>query len=121
MPAPSPLPSDTGATAVACCTPIADDRMDGADAERAAALFKSLGDPNRVRIVNVLATAHEPMCVCDLTPVLGLSQPTVSFHLKKLLTAGLVEREQRGKWAHYSMRQGALVELAAVLQQGAST
>ncbi len=60
--------------------------------------------------------------MCDLTPVLDLSQPTVSFHLKKLLTAGLVEREQRGKWAYYSMRSGALAELAAVLQpEGATT
>jgi ArsR family transcriptional regulator, arsenate/arsenite/antimonite-responsive transcriptional repressor len=86
-----------------------------ADAARAADLFRALGDPNRVRIVNLLATSSEPVCVCDITPVVALAQPTVSFHLKKLLGAGLVEREQRGKWAYYSIRPGALAELAAVL------
>ena len=84
--------------------------------------ISGLSRSNRVRIVNLLATSADPVCVCDLTPVLDLSQPTVSFHLKKLLTAGLVQREQRGKWAYYSMRPGALAELAAVLQpRGAST
>ena len=106
----------------ACCTPIVDEAMDGADAARAAELFKALGDPTRVRIVNLLATSAEPVCVCDITPVVALSQPTVSFHLKKLLGAGLIEREQRGKWAYYSMRRGALAEMAAVLQaEGART
>jgi ArsR family transcriptional regulator len=106
----------------ACCTPIVDEAMEEADAARAAELFKALGDPTRVRIVNLLATSAEPVCVCDITPVVALSQPTVSFHLKKLLGAGLVEREQRGKWAYYSIRQGALAELAAVLlAEGART
>ena len=89
--------------------------MTGDDAERAAGLFKLLGEPARVRIVNLLATAPGPVCVCDIHPEVELSQPTVSFHLQKLLRAGLVEREQRGKWAYYSLRPGALAELAAVL------
>jgi len=88
------------------------------DADRAAQLFRSLGDPARVRIVNILASVGEAACVCDLTPEVGLSQATVSFHLKKLLEAGLVQREKRGKWAHYSLRSGALAELAAVLDPG---
>jgi len=93
--------------------------MSSGDADRAAELFGSLGDPNRVRIVNVLASSGEAACVCDLTPELGLAQPTVSFHLKKLVEAGLLEREQRGKWAYYSLRPGVLVEIAAVLDPGA--
>ena len=100
----------------ACCAPIADKPIGSDDAARAAGLFAALGDPARVRIVNLLSTADDAMCVCDITGLVGLSQPTVSFHLKKLLGAGLVEREQRGKWAHYSMRPGALSELSAVLR-----
>ncbi len=95
--------------------------MTESDAIEAAGLFKALGDPNRVRIVNLLATSAGPVCVCDVTPLLGLAQPTVSFHLKKLLMAGLVEREQRGKWAYYSIRPGALGELAAVLLKEGAT
>ena len=106
---------------VVCCTPIPADTMSESDAARAAELFKSLGDPNRVRIVNLLATADEPVCVCDITPAVALSQPTVSFHLKKLLNAGIVEREQRGKWAFYSIRRGALTEVAAVLTAEGAT
>jgi len=101
--------------AAACCTPLADARLTEGEAATAAALFKVLADPARVRIVNVLATSGGATCVCEITPEVGLSQPTVSFHLKKLLTAGMVERQQRGKWAHYSLRPGALAELAAVL------
>ena len=62
-----------------------------------AELFKALGDPARVRIVNLLATSGEPVCACELYEPLGLSQPTVSHHLKKLVDAGLLEREQRGQ------------------------
>jgi ArsR family transcriptional regulator len=79
-------------------------------------VFKSLADPSRVRIVNLLVTAGEPVCVCDLTPQLGLSQATVSFHLKKLVGAGLLEREQRGVWAYYSVNREALERLAAVFR-----
>lgn len=98
----------------ACCAPISQAGLSAEDAERSAARFRVLGDPARVRIVNLLATGGA-VCVCDLTPELGLAQPTVSFHLKKLVESGLVEREQRGKWAYYSLRPGALAELAAAL------
>ena len=80
-----------------------------------AVLFKALADPARVRIVNVLATrGGEPVCVCELIEPLGLTQPTVSHHMKKLLDAGLVEREQRGKRAYFSLRGEAVAKLAAV-------
>ena len=71
-------------------------------------------DPARIRVVNVLATSDEAVCVCNLVVPLGLAQPTVSHHLKKLLDAGLVEREQRGKWAYFSLRRDAVETLAAV-------
>ena len=83
----------------ACCSSLGATAMSDRDAEATAAVFKALSDPARVRIVNLLANAEGPVCVCDLTPELGLSQPTVSFHLKKLVQAGLLEREQRGVWA----------------------
>ena len=79
-----------------------------------AELFRALSDPARVRIVNLLATSEEQICVCNLVEPLGLSQPTVSHHLKKLLDAGLVERHQRGKWAYFSLERGAVEKLAVV-------
>ena len=102
-------------TAVACCTPLATAGMTSGQAEQAAAMFKALADPARIRIVNLLANAPDAVCVCDLTPHLELSQPTVSFHLKKLLNAGLVDRTQRGKWAYYALRPGVLAEIAGAL------
>ncbi len=99
---------------VACCTPLDAPSMSGDEATATAALFKALGDPARVRIVNMLATAREAVCVCELTPQLGLSQPTVSHHLRKLSDAGLLRREQRGTWAFYSLDRDALARLQAV-------
>jgi ArsR family transcriptional regulator len=87
----------------------------GAEAGTLSRVFKALADPNRVRIVNLLANSPQPVCVCDFMPELGLSQPTVSFHLKKLLDAGLLRREERGTWAYYSLEPGALHRLATVL------
>lgn len=98
-----------------CCGPIAARRISGEETERAAALLKSLADPSRVRIVNVLANSRAPVCVCDLTAQVGLTQGTVSFHLKKLLEAGIVERERRGTWAYYSLDREALRRVAGIL------
>ena len=107
---------------VACCTPLAAPRLSADEVEATATLFKALADPHRVRIVNLLANASEPVCVCEITPHLGLSQPTTSFHLKKLVAAGLISREQRGTWAYYSLERAALETLDSVfdLRQGAS-
>jgi ArsR family transcriptional regulator, arsenate/arsenite/antimonite-responsive transcriptional repressor len=101
-------------TPVACCAPLGDPTLDEEQALATAELFKALGDPGQVRIVNLLATADEPVCACDLYEPLGLSQPTVSHHLKKLTEAGLLEREQRGKWAYFSLCGDAVEKLAAV-------
>jgi len=101
-----------------CCVPIAADDMTSDEAATIASLFKALGDPHRVRIVNLLATAQEAVCVCDLTEFLGLSQPTISHHMRKLVDAGLLTREQRGVWAYYSLRHDAIRRLGEVLRFG---
>lgn len=100
---------------ISCCAPLAAPAISDEEAEATAALFRALGDPARVRIVNLLAASETPACVCELTPALGLSQPTVSHHLKKLTDAGLLEREQRTKWAYYSLSGEALERLASLV------
>jgi len=98
-----------------CCAPLGAEVMSEREAEATAEVFKALADPARVRIVNVLATNEgEAVCVCHLVEPLGLSQPTVSHHMKRLLDAGLVEREQRGKWAYFSLKRDAVEKLATV-------
>ena len=99
-------------TPSACCTPSTGAAMTSEDAELAARNLKALADPARLRLLSILA-AHDggEACVCDLTEPLGLSQPTVSHHLKVLTDAGLVTREKRGVWAHYSIVPGALAGL----------
>jgi ArsR family transcriptional regulator, arsenate/arsenite/antimonite-responsive transcriptional repressor len=110
------------APAAACCAPLGAASLSDAEAEATAALFKALADPHRVKIVNLLATSPDPVCVCEFTGPLGLSQPTVSHHLKKLVAVGLLRREQRGTWAYYSLDRDALGRLAGVvdLQGGTS-
>jgi ArsR family transcriptional regulator len=102
-----------------CCVPLTASGMTPDDADTTASLFKALGDAHRVRIVNLLATAQEAVCVCDLTGFLGLSQPTVSHHLRKLVDAGLLIREQRGVWAFYSLRHDAVRRLGDTLRVAA--
>lgn len=101
-------------TPVACCAPLGAEGLDDAEAVATAELFRALSDPARVRIVNLLATSREPVCACELYEPIGLSQPTVSHHLKKLVDAGLLDREQRGKWAYFSLRREAVEKLAVV-------
>jgi len=99
---------------VECCMSVTAPDITIEEAATLGVVFKALADPHRVRIVNLLANAAEPVCVCDFMPQLGLSQGTISFHLKKLLAAGLLEREQRGTWAYYSLKRDALDRLADV-------
>jgi ArsR family transcriptional regulator len=84
------------------------------EATATSELFRALGDPARVRIVNLIATAGEAVCACEFNDALGLAQPTVSHHLKKLTEVGLLEREQRGKWAYFSLKRDAVAKLAVV-------
>jgi ArsR family transcriptional regulator len=102
------------AAPIVCCAPLATPTLDEGEAAATAELFKALADPARVRIVNTLATHRGAVCACEFEPALGLSQPTVSHHLKKLTEAGLLEREQRGKWAYFSLKREAVETLAAV-------
>jgi ArsR family transcriptional regulator len=106
--------------ASACCAPLGAAGLSDDQAQATAWVFRALADSHRVKIVNLLATSPEPVCVCEFTEPLGLSQPTVSHHLKKLVQVGLLDREQRGTWAYYSLRRDALGGLAAALDlQGA--
>ena len=97
-----------------CCPAIAAAPLSDQDAKVSAALFKALSDAHRIRNVNQLANASEPVCVCDINTAVQLSQPTTSFHLKKLVSVGLLEREQRGTWGYYSLNRRALGRLAGV-------
>jgi ArsR family transcriptional regulator, arsenate/arsenite/antimonite-responsive transcriptional repressor len=111
----------TPTTTTACCAPLGAASLSQAEAHATARVFKALADPHRVKILNRLATSPDPVCVCEFTGPLGLSQPTVSHHLKKLVQAGLLERTQRSTWAYYSLRRDALGRLAAALDlQGAA-
>jgi ArsR family transcriptional regulator, arsenate/arsenite/antimonite-responsive transcriptional repressor len=101
-------------TVIACCRPLAAPSLSTEEAETTAQLFKALADPARVKIVNLLATSDEPVCVCNLTEPLGLAQPTVSHHLKKLTDAGLLAREQRGVWAYFTIDPEAAARLGAL-------
>jgi ArsR family transcriptional regulator len=102
-------------TAAVCCVPLSDPVLLLEEAARTAELFKALGDPARVRIVNLLAQSSEhQVCICDLVEPLGLSQPTVSHHMKKLFDVGLVDREQRGKWAFFTLNRAAIERLSLV-------
>jgi ArsR family transcriptional regulator, arsenate/arsenite/antimonite-responsive transcriptional repressor len=111
----SPLAADLAA----CCSPIVDTVLDAAAAERLAAVLKALAEPTRLRLVSLIA-GHDgtEACVCDLTAPVGLSQPTVSHHLKILVEAGLLERTQRGKWAYYRLVPATLDALAGVFAHG---
>jgi ArsR family transcriptional regulator len=100
---------------ISCCRPLGSPALSEEDAQASAALFRTLADPARVKIVNMLATSDEPVCACEFEPALRLSQPTVSHHLKKLTEAGLVEREQRGKWAYFSLTPEAGTRLAGLV------
>lgn len=107
----------TAANGPVCCPTGLTAPLDRATAEDLARLLKAVADPARLQLLALLkATETGEACVCDLTGPLGLSQPTVSHHLKILTDAGLLTREKRGTWAWYSVPPGRLEELAAVLR-----
>jgi ArsR family transcriptional regulator len=112
----TPLPV-IDADVVACCSPVTGGVLDTDQAHQLARVFKALGDPTRVLLLSMIA-AHDggEACVCELTDPVGLSQPTVSHHLKQLVDAGLISREQRGKWAYYRMVEGMLSSVADALR-----
>jgi ArsR family transcriptional regulator, arsenate/arsenite/antimonite-responsive transcriptional repressor len=99
-----------------CCRPLASGALGEEEAAATARLFKALGDPARVKIVNLLARSDGPVCACEFVPALELAQATVSYHLKTLTQAGLLDREQRGKWAYFSLNSTAAARLATLVQ-----
>jgi ArsR family transcriptional regulator len=100
-----------------CCAPVAGPALSDSEAGELERLFSVLADRQRIKILNLLASADEDsVCVCELVPALGLKQPTVSYHLKQLAQAGLGERERRGTFAYYRLVPGALGRIGAVLR-----
>ncbi|WP_306231647.1 ArsR/SmtB family transcription factor [Agrococcus beijingensis] len=97
------------------CTP-GEPALERAEAEAIAARLKAVAEPSRLRMLSMLAATDGEICVCDLADAIDVSQPTASHHAKVLVAAGLIEREQRGKWAHYRVVDGALDELGALLR-----
>ena len=100
----------------ACCTPLLREPITASQAADLAHKLKALADPTRLRLVSMVA-AHEggEACVCDLTEPLGLTQPTISHHLKILVEAGIFTRDKRGVWAYYALVPAALDALSSVL------
>ena len=104
------------ATITAGCAPLLEEEIGDTDAQRLAALLKVLAEPARLRLLSLIqAQPDGEACVCHLTTPLGLSQPTVSHHLKVLLDAGLVERDQRGSWAYFRVRPEPLAAIRNLL------
>ena len=100
----------------ACCSPLTGGILGADAAEQLARSFKALGDPTRVRLLSMIAaTDGGEACVCNLTEPVGLSQPTISHHMKLLVDAGLVTRDQRGKWAYYRVVPDMLNALSQAL------
>jgi len=103
----------------ACCAPLLQEPITARQAADLARMLKALADPTRLRLVSMVA-AHEggEACVCDLTEPLGLTQPTISHHLKILVDAGIFSRDKRGVWAYYALVPSAMDALSAVLSTG---
>jgi ArsR family transcriptional regulator len=100
-----------------CCTSVLEAPLSAGDAETLASTLRVLADPARLRLLSVIAAQPDTeACVCNLTGPVGLSQPTVSHHLKLLNEAGILDREQRGRWVFFSIRPGALDRVASVFQ-----
>ncbi|MCW2987668.1 MAG: ArsR family transcriptional regulator [Solirubrobacterales bacterium] len=104
-----------------CCTPLAGSSLEEERAAELELLFKALADRHRLRIVNLLLRADgEAVCLCEIQPLLGLSQGTVSHHLKQLVAAGLLERESRGTYSYFSLVPGALDSVREVFASPAA-
>lgn len=103
---------------IVCCGPGVEPTIGDGEAERLVIALKALADPIRLRLVNIISQQGEA-CACDLPEALDRSQPTISHHLKVLVEAGLLDREQRGKWAWFTIRVDALRSLSEALNPAA--
>ncbi|MEU0631974.1 metalloregulator ArsR/SmtB family transcription factor [Streptomyces sp. NPDC005989] len=109
------LPVLDAGTVVLCCPPITAGELSQDDAERMAVMFKALSDPVRLRLFSKVAShSGGEACVCDISDV-GVSQPTVSHHLKKLREAGLLTSERRGTWVYYQVAPSVVAAMSAML------
>src|SRR5690606_32470569 len=109
------LPVPQGGDGVPCCPPLTSGELSQADAEKMAVMFKALSDPVRLRLcANIASHPGGEACVCDIADV-GVSQPTVSHHLKKLREAGLLTSERRGTWVYYRIAASVVAAMAAML------
>jgi ArsR family transcriptional regulator len=99
-----------------CCEPVVYPAVERLEAERMAEVAKALGDPIRLQLVDVLRKHAGKVCVCELTPLFDVGQPTVSHHLKVLRQAGIVDSERRGLWAYYYVVPNSLKELSTWLR-----
>jgi ArsR family transcriptional regulator len=100
----------------ACCTPMAQQRVDSPTAAALAPAFKALGDPVRLQLMSMIASApNGEICVCELTPAFEVSGSTISHHLKTLREAGLVDAERRASWVYYRARPEVMQQLAVLL------
>jgi ArsR family transcriptional regulator len=102
-----------------CCPPVTASALDEATAVELAAVLKALADPVRLRLVSIIASAPAgEICACDLPALLDRTQPTISHHLTQLVRAGLIDREQRGKWAWFRVRPDGFAAIRAALGEG---
>jgi ArsR family transcriptional regulator len=102
---------------VQCCAPLGETALSDDEAQQLEQVFKALADRHRVKILNrLLSAGGEAICACDFEELLELKQPTVSYHLKQLLNAGIVERESRGSYAYFSLSPGALQRVGDLLR-----
>jgi ArsR family transcriptional regulator len=100
---------------VDCCTPLAGSSLADSDAVELERLLRSVADRHRLKILNMLARARSPVCVCEFTAQLELPQQNVSYHLKQLVDAGVIVRERRGRYSYYALGDGALSQIAALV------
>lgn len=110
------MPTATTAPNQPTVSPLTGDPIESADARRLAGVLKALADPARLRLLSLIQSAEGgEACVVDLTAPVGLSQPTVSHHLRILTEAGLLTRDKRGVWAYYSLVPSAIASIADLL------
>ena len=107
----------TSLPVIQCCAPLGAERLSEDEVVELERVFKALADLHRVKILNrLLSAGGDAVCVCDFEELLGLKQSTVSYHLKQLLDAGIVQREKRGSFAYFSLAEGALERVRALLE-----
>lgn len=98
-----------------CCSPVSDSEFTFIDADNLARVLKTMADPARLQILNLIRTSPTAdSCVCDITAALDLSQPTISYHLKKMVEIGLLKKEKRGYWNWYSINHEQLTGLQRI-------